>query len=75
MFCVKCGARNDDGRQFCENCGAPLTPSGAGQPGTPGQGPSGYGYGGPQPNYGAAPGAGQPGTPGQGPSGYGYGGQ
>lgn len=25
MFCGKCGAPNDDGAQFCKNCGAPLT--------------------------------------------------
>lgn len=25
MFCGKCGVPNDDGAQFCKNCGAPLT--------------------------------------------------
>lgn len=24
MFCINCGAKNDDGAKFCENCGASL---------------------------------------------------
>lgn len=24
MFCMKCGARNDDGARFCVSCGAPM---------------------------------------------------
>ena len=61
MVCPVCGAQNADGSQFCMNCGAQLTQAG--------QSPAGYGYGGQQPNYGAAPGAGQS------QPGYGYGGQ
>lgn len=29
MFCTKCGHKNDDGQQFCVNCGQPLMQSAA----------------------------------------------
>ena len=39
LTCVRCGAQNPDGNQFCQACGTPLTAAAAGVPQGPPQGP------------------------------------
>ena len=51
MFCEKCGKKNEDGKRFCQYCGAPLssgaeggyTPLAAGRPGDRQTGPGNTG--------------------------------